>query len=858
MALAFTWDREQNKSVAENRRARYFASVAWRVFWSVCAIIGIVSLGMVFAISSMRGIFVLDFIVGGHIINLGVIIGVLGGMFIARDFVESWAEPSPLSVVLTDKTLKKCDVSKYMSKDALRLIDASFTKGDDWYPWYLFVELIGNKKIKDLLIRLGVNPEDLLKKARQVEFSKHINRQTPPTEKNRFKLIAFKALEIAYYNNDNRVHVGDLFTALISFPGIVRDFMVDSGIREDRLRGANSWLHFSDLLAGKSGSATYTSLHRKHHWRNRLWTSTSTPILDSVGLDMTLNSWQYPYPVARHGEYSLLYEQLSAGNPGVLIVGPKGSGKQAFVEGLAKKILANQVPPSLADRRMVTLSLSRLLSLSGRKTKFKTVVAELAKEIHRSGNIIIFIEDLRLFETTKTDEAAMLVESMLVDVIKSGRVIILSAVSSDEIHNLSGPIVSSFPRIEMGGLNDEATLRVVESKVPEIESVYNIAFTYSALERIVSLSTRYIHGEAQPGKAVSLMTQVSQEASLRAGKRKKVWVTDKEVEQIVSDKTGIPVTQVGEQEQDLLVNLEDKISEKYINQTAAVKSVAVALRRARTQLGSSGRPIANLLFLGPTGVGKTELAKRLAEVYFNGRENMIRLDMSEYQEKQSVRNLIGAPLGVGDGKVEGNLVSAIRKNPFIVVLLDEFEKAHPDILNIFLQVMEDGRLTAPSGETYDFTSSLIIATSNAGAEFIQSGVREGKSVAQISEELKQNELSKHFKPELINRFDSVVVFETLSFRHIVDIAKLLLDKLAQKLAEREIRLDVAPGALRELAEKGYVPEQGARPLRRIIQDNIEDKIARLILGKKISMRDTVLVKEGFTVEVQKAKHWTNE
>ncbi len=854
MALSLTWERNQNRDALLDMRARNRVDYTWRIIWAICVVIGAISMSAIFGIfiRSRGEAFIWEIVFGNDVLGLGILIGILGIMFVSRDFVESRRTMPPLSVIIEKRIDKKQEVSEYMSKDALRIIDNSFLRGESWYPWYLFMELLKDKRIIELLTRLGIDAEDMSENAKKVEFADNAKNNTPDVEKNQFMSIAFKALEIAYRNNDDRVHVGDLFVALISQPGVTRDFMVDYGIRESRLEGVNSWLHFQAILTGKRLDAKESMLVRTHSWRNQLWTSTVTPLLDSVGVDMTRNAWQYSQLVARDSELSLLYEEFGAGNFGVLIVGPKGAGKSSFIEGVAKKIIANQAPPPLADRRMVTLSVAKLLSLSSARTPFKVIAAQLAREIARSGNIIIVLEDFSALKAIKTDEAGELVESLLMDIMRGGHVLLLAAIHEEELASVSGQLISSLPRITIASLDDESTIRAIESSVPMLESKYNVAFTYPALERIASLSTRFMHDGAQPGKARALMESVARELSVRG---KRTWVRDHDVERAVSNKVGIPVTQVSDREKDLLVNLEERIHEKYINQVTAVRAVATAMRRARTQLGSSSRPIANMLFLGPTGVGKTELAKRLAEVYFGGRDKMVRLDMSEYQEVQSIRNLIGAPIGSSGNELEGHLVSTIRENPFSVILLDEFEKAHPDVLNIFLQIMEDGRLTSPDGKTYDFTNSLIIATSNAGAERIQEEIKSGKKVQDIAYDLKQHELVQYFRPELINRFDAIVVFETLSFGHIVEISKLLLSELSYNLAKREIILEVSPDALKDLAREGYVPSQGARPLRRVIQDNVEDQIAKLLLKGEVQARDTIILKKGFKLEVKKAQHY---
>jgi len=324
--------------------------------------------------------------------------------------------------------------------------------------------------------------------------------------------------------------------------------------------------------------------------------------------------------------------------------------------------------------------------------------------------------------------------------------------------------------------------------------------------------------------------------------------TKEDIARVVSDITSIPTTKITENESEALLKLEDKIHERMVNQSEAVKMVSASLRRARTELREGKRPIANFLFMGPTGVGKTELAKTVSEIYFGDEEYMIRLDMSEYQYADSVKKMIGDETGV-----LGYLTEAVRKAPFSLVLLDEIEKAHPDIMNLFLQVMDDGRLTDGQGRTIDFTNSILIATSNAGAIFIQEQIFAGKKTDDFREALMNEHLMKVMRPELINRFDGTIVFEPLSFDNVVDIARLMLKSTARMLEVKGIRFKAEEGGIRILAKEGFDPQFGARPLRRLLQNKVDNEIANKILSGELKRRDTVYIDEEARVGVVKAK-----
>ena len=321
-----------------------------------------------------------------------------------------------------------------------------------------------------------------------------------------------------------------------------------------------------------------------------------------------------------------------------------------------------------------------------------------------------------------------------------------------------------------------------------------------------------------------------------------------EVAAAISAITGVPTSKVSESEGEKLLNLESEIHQRLIGQEEAVSMVANSLRRARLELKDHNRPMASFLFLGPTGVGKTELAKAVAEIYFGGEEFMVRLDMSEYQYPDSVKKMIGDENGVA-----GYLTEAVRKKPFSLVLFDEVEKAHPDILNLFLQLMDDGRLTDGQGRTISFKDSIIIATSNIGALYIQEQLKKRLSLAEIKDGLVNNQLNQYMRPELVNRFDGIIVFKPLSEDDLLQIAGLLLNQIKKQLEEKGIDFQISEAGALRLARDGYDPKFGARPLRRLLQERLEDRIAALILAGKLRRRDTVMVDDNGELTVEKGR-----
>jgi len=390
-------------------------------------------------------------------------------------------------------------------------------------------------------------------------------------------------------------------------------------------------------------------------------------------------------------------------------------------------------------------------------------------------------------------------------------------------------------------------IQVLESKVGFLESKYNIYIVYSALEQAVKMANRYLHDKFLPLKAINLLEKAAIISAKRAQHDpKQSFCSRDEVAQAISESTGIPAHKVSASEKEKLLNLEDEIHERMVDQEEAVKAVASSLRRARAQLKEGKRPIASFLFMGPTGVGKTELAKSVAQIYFGDEKYLIRLDMSEYQHPDSVKKMIG---GV-DGTL-GYLTEAVRKQPFALILLDELEKAHPDILNLFLQLLDDGRLTDGQGRTISFTESIIIATSNIGAVYIQDQIKAKQDINIIKQGLIDDHMNKYMRPELINRFDGIIVFKPLSEKDTFDIASLMLKKMNANLAKKGIKLKADKGGVKILAKQGYDPKFGARPLRRLLQDKVENIIANKILSGELKRRDAVVINSKAKVVIEK-------
>jgi ATP-dependent Clp protease ATP-binding subunit ClpA len=593
-------------------------------------------------------------------------------------------------------------------------------------------------------------------------------------------------------------------------------------------RGRHSSI-FGRLPSRLSGFVFESDRGARHRVVNRAWTSRPTPTLDACADDLTdaARSGTVGFMVGHDQEYAHLVDVVSrTTNPNAILVGEPGTGKEGMVAHLALDIVKDRVPGTLFDRRVVSLDLSRLVAAGGAED-LQARLQKIVMEIVVAGNIILYIPDIHnLLKTSGT--AYLSAADALLPVIKAAPFPVIGATSPREYKQVIEPSSSFSSALEMVRIEevseaDAEKILAYESLILEDRSKMMISF--GAIKSAVRLAKKYFRNSPLPGSATDLLKSALSAAERRGDKI----VTHSNVVEAAEARINIPLHETGKTEAAELLNLEKTIHERMVGQDEAVKAVADALREYRSGLSRKGGPIAGFLFVGPTGVGKTELAKILARVQFGSEKLMVRFDMTEYQDKQSFYRFIGSP----DGSVSGALTEAVKKQPYCLILLDEFEKAFPEILDLFLQVLDDGRLTDNLGEVIDFQNTIIIATSNAHSDILNEALSHGESVASISDYLKKK-LTDVFKPELLNRFSRVVVFKDLGIENVTQVAAIQLKDFAASVAEQGMKISFGPDVVSKIAKLGYDPAFGARPLRRSIDEHLRAPLARFILEQGLT------------------------
>ncbi|GEN96031.1 ATP-dependent Clp protease ATP-binding subunit [Pediococcus ethanolidurans] len=665
------------------------------------------------------------------------------------------------------------------------------------------------------------------------------------------------------------------------------------------------------VILRKLGVSASAQLRQNQAQNNRGGKPKGTPTLDSVARDMTqmAREDQIDPVIGREKEVKRVIQILSRrtkNNP--VLIGEPGVGKTAIAEGLAQRIIDGKVPDDLANKRLMMLDMGSLVAGTKYRGEFEDRLKKVIDEIHEDKHIVLFIDELHTLIGAGGAEGAIDASNILKPALARGELQTIGATTLNEYQKYietDAALERRFAKVEVDEPTTEESVQILRGLRGKYEAHHHVEITDDAIKQAVELSDRYISDRFLPDKAIDLMDEAAakvridqmgkseksnsesklqqltdekeaaiedqdfetaqkirvKEEKLRAKIEKakaasqdddskpkyQLKETAEDVAQVVSEWTGVPLTQLQKTESERLVNLESILHKRVIGQDEAVSAVSRAIRRARSGLKDPGRPIGSFMFLGPTGVGKTELAKALAEAMFGSEDNMIRIDMSEYMERYSTSRLIGSAPGYVGYDEGGQLTERVRQKPYSVVLFDEVEKAHPDVFNILLQVLDDGYLTDSKGRKVDFRNTILIMTSNLGA----TALRDEKSVgfgakdasedytamsAKIREVLKQS-----FRPEFLNRIDETIIFHSLTRPQLHKIVKLMARQILKRVADQGMTVKITPAAIDAVAEAGFDPEYGARPIRRAFQTKVEDKLSELMLSGQAKIGDNITV-----------------
>ncbi|WML36295.1 ATP-dependent Clp protease ATP-binding subunit [Clostridium sp. OS1-26] len=754
---------------------------------------------------------------------------------------------------------------------------------------------------KKFLNDMGINVEAVRNLVEEYEGKGDIDlykNEIPLTPRTK-RLLELSLLEARNLNH-NYISPEHILLALIrEAEGVAFTILNNLGADFDKLRKG-----LIDNLSGEQSAST-SDLGKANN--------EPTPTLDQFGRDLTemAKEGKLDPVVGREKETQRVLEILcrrSKNNP--CLIGDPGVGKTAIAEGLAQRIVSGNIPEILRNKRVVTLDLSSMVAGSKYRGEFEERLKKVMDELRKSGSVILFIDEIHTIIGAGAAEGAIDASNILKPALARGEIQCIGATTIDEYRKYiekDAALERRFQPIMVGEPNKEEAVLILKGLRDKYEAHHRVKITDEAIDAAVNLSDRYITDRYLPDKAIDLIDEAAakvrienliappdlkklesdlekttkeKEDSIRVqdfekaarlrDKEKEIkdkleglkanWNTKKEVSNltvseaqiaaVVSKWTNVPLEKLTERESERLLKLEEILHKRVIGQDEAVKSISRAVRRARVGLKDPKRPIGSFIFLGPTGVGKTELSKALAEAMFGDENNMIRIDMSEYMEKHTVSRLVGSPPGYVGFDEGGQLTEKVRRNPYSVVLFDEIEKAHPEVFNILLQILEDGRLTDSKGKTVNFKNTIIIMTSNVGASTIKK--QKSMGFAFGDEDVKQNEyekmkenimeeLRRSFRPEFLNRIDDIIVFHQLQEEDLKQIVRLMLDTVSERLKEQEIDINFTGESEELLAKEGFDLTYGARPLRRAITKTVEDKLSEEMLKGNVKKGDKVVV-----------------
>jgi ATP-dependent Clp protease ATP-binding subunit ClpC len=808
-----------------------------------------------------------------------------GGRSLFDDFFSDFFDQGPSAgrVSAPTRQVERVDVTQFFSDATRELLQRAAQTALEWGSLDLDTDHLLHAALRDDVVRHVLRTIDADPDAIAAQLGEEAEK-TERTDVAPSLTPDAKAVLLAAYDESRELgasYVGPEHVLL----ALARESDSEAGRLLERFGASHTKLRGAVIRGVEpSGGARETS---------------RTPRLDEYGRDLTQDAREGKLDpvIGRADEIDQAIEILSRrtkNNPALL--GEPGVGKTAIVEGIAQRIVNDEVPETLAGRRVVALDLAGMIAGTKYRGEFEERLKTVIDEIRgASEELIVFIDELHTVVGAGAAEGAMDASNMLKPALARGELHVIGATTLDEYRKnieKDPALERRFQPVLVREPTVEETIDVLHGLKDRYEAFHRVRISDEAIVAAAELSDRYIRDRFLPDKAIDLIDQAGARVRLRTktkdddtrsleedlrrlarerdqataaedyqrasavrdevesrreqleerrtGRQRAAEVTPEDIAEVVSRATGIPVSQLTTEERERLMRLEEELHGRIVGQEEAVSAVAEAVRRSRAGLGDPRRPVGSFLFLGPTGVGKTELARALAEALFADENLMVRFDMSEFQERHTVSRLVGAPPGYVGYEEAGQLTEQVRRRPYSVLLFDEIEKAHADVFNILLQILDDGRLTDAQGRTVDFKNTVVIMTSNLGADRIQDYARRGESFEQLKAEL-MDILRGSFRPEFINRIDEIIVFRALTDEQLAEITQLLLDRLVRRLRAQGIEVEFTDDAVELLAREGFDPEFGARPLRRTIQRLVENELSRMVLSDAIGSGDRVTV-----------------
>jgi ATP-dependent Clp protease ATP-binding subunit ClpC len=698
--------------------------------------------------------------------------------------------------------------------------------------------LTDNKKLNFVFSRATLSLKEIKDTLKNQLISSQLESKEIVFSKD-FQDTILESLNIAQERGHHRISLGDAISALAKNNEFFKKILVDFNLKAEDIENLTWWLEsWEEDVERESRFWDYQNLAKKGSM-GRDFAAGYTITLDQFSTDWTkvISKKGFRESVGLEKEIRQVERILSRTElKNVLLIGEPGGGRMKIVEEIARKSLFNLSLPEINSKRVVSLDIVSLLSQAQSFEETEVLLDTIFKEVVTAGNVILVIDDFHNYVSPVARPGTIDISGVISHYLPLPNFRLIAITNYPGFHKFIEPnasLLSQFEKVEVSEVSENETIQVLENFLPYYEKKHKVFVTYPALRDLVKYADRYITETPFPKKAIDLLDEtVVYVSSFTTSKL----VLPEHVARIVSDKTQIPVGEIELKERETLLNLENLIHQKIIDQEEAVKEISTALRRARADITMRKGPMGAFLFLGPTGVGKTETSKALAEIYFKSEEAMIRIDMSEFSDIKDIPRLIGSI------DQEGILVSKVRERPFSLILLDEFEKAHPNVLNLFLPVFDEGFLTDGLGRKVNFKNTMLIATSNAGYQVILDALKLKTEWSKVKEKL-LDYLFKNviFRPELINRFDAVIVFKPLTKENLLDIAELLLKSLKKNLAQKDIEFEITEPLKEKIVELSYNPIFGAREMRRVIQEKVENTLAQTIIAGKIKRGNKIQI-----------------